>query len=96
MNLVILPQASAELEEAVEYYEAEQSGLGERLWRELDLHIQWIIQNPTLPRLRFGGYRRVNLKVFPYYVVYGIRSDAILILAISHASRMPEHWIDRR
>ena len=32
MKLVILPQASLELQEAVEYYEAEQSGLGERLF----------------------------------------------------------------
>jgi len=96
MNLVILPQASAELQEAVEYYEAEQSGLGERLWYELDWHLQWITQNSTLPRLRPGDYRRVNLKVFPFYVVYAIRPDTILILAISHASRMPEHWIDRK
>jgi len=95
MKLVILPQASAELKEAVEYYEAEQSGLGERLWRELDRHLEWIAENPTLPRLRSGDYRRVNLEVFPYYVAYAIRGDAVLILAISHAARMPEHWIDR-
>jgi plasmid stabilization system protein ParE len=95
MNLVILPQASAELKEAVEYYEAEQSGLGERLWYELDRHLQWITENPTLPRIRPGDYRRVNLKVFPYYVAYAIRGDALVILAISHAARMPEHWIDR-
>ena len=81
MRLVILPQASTELMEAVEYYEAEQSGLGERLWHELDRHLEWIAENPTLPRLRSGGYRRVNL---------------VLILSISHAARLPEHWIDRK
>ena len=39
MKLVILPQASLELQEAVEYYEAEQSGLGERLWDAFDQHL---------------------------------------------------------
>lgn len=95
MKLVILAQASLELQEAVEYYEAEQSGLGERLWDEFDQHLRWIVGNFTLPRLRSGDYRRVNLKVFPYYIAYAVRDNAVVVLAISHASRKPEHWIDR-
>ena len=96
MRLVILPQASEELRDAVEYYEAEGFGLGERLWTELLRYLRWIAENPTLPRLRPGNYRRVNLEVFPYYVAYAIRGEAIVVLAISHAARMPEHWIDRQ
>ncbi len=94
MNLIILPQAAAELKEAIEYYEAEQSGLGERFWHEFETHLQWIVENPALPRLR-SGYRRVNLSVFPYYVAYALRIDAVLILAVSHAARVPEHWANR-
>ena len=93
MNLIVLPQASKELQDAVEFYEEEQAGLGERLWNELDCHLRWIAENPTLPRLRLGDYRRVNLEVFPYYIAYAIRGDAVVILAISHAARMPEHWM---
>jgi len=96
MNLVILPQAAAELRDAIEYYEGEQSGLGKRFWGELETHLRWITQNAALPRLRKNGdYRRVNLKIFPYYVAYAIREQAVVILAISHASRMPEHWIKK-
>ena len=95
MSLLILPQAAAELREAVEYYEGEQSGLGERLWTEIERHVRWIADNPTLPRLRPGGYRRVNIGVFPYYVAYAIRGEAVVILAISHSARLPEHWIGR-
>ena len=94
MNLLILPQASAELRDAVEYYEGEQSGLGERFWWELEAHLRWIAQNATLPRLREGDYRRVNLKCFPYYVAYAVREQTVVVLAISHAARMPEHWIE--
>ena len=93
MKLLILPQASAELRDAVEFYEGEQSGLGERFWKELEAHLRWIVQNATLPRLRAGDYRRVNLKIFPYYVAYAIREEAVVVLAVSHAARLPEHWI---
>ncbi|XHR28159.1 MAG: type II toxin-antitoxin system RelE/ParE family toxin [Chthoniobacteraceae bacterium] len=95
MSLLVLPQAATELKEAVEYYEGEQPGLGERLWNEIDRYLHWIAENPTLPRLRSGGYRRVNISVFPYYVAYAIRGEAIVILAISHSARLPEHWIGR-
>ena len=95
MKLAVLPQASAELAEAVEYYEGEQAGLGERLWLEVDEHLQWIAENPLLPRLRPGDYRRVNLKIFPYYVAYALRREAVLVLAIANAHRQPEYWIGR-
>jgi plasmid stabilization system protein ParE len=95
MRLVILPHASLELREAIEYYESEQAGLGERLWDEFDKHLSWIAENALTPRLRSGDYRRVNLRVFPYYIAYAVRGDAIVVLAISHSSRRPEHWVDR-
>ena len=49
-----------------------------------------------MPRLRPRGYRRVNLKVFGYYIAYDIWADTIWILAIAHARRRPEYWIGRR
>jgi len=94
MRLLILPQASLELQEAVEHYEAEHSGLGKRLWDEFDQHLRWILENFTLPRLRSGNYRRVNLEVFPYYIAYAVCGKVIVILAISHSARKPEHWIE--
>jgi len=96
MRLILLPQASGELADAVEYYEGEEAGLGERLWLEVDDHLRWIAANPTLPRLRPGDYRRVNLNVFPYYLAYALRDDSVVVLAIAHAHRRPEYWIGRQ
>lgn len=39
MNVQLLPEAYAELQDAVAYYEGELSGLGQRLWKEVDQHI---------------------------------------------------------
>jgi hypothetical protein len=69
--------------------------LGQRFWDEVDEHIAWIAQNPDVPRLRDGGYRRVNLKIFPYYVSYVVRDAVIWILAVARGHTLPEYWIDR-
>jgi hypothetical protein len=68
MIVEFLPQTRSELLHAVDYYESQLIGLGQRLWNEVDQHINWIAENPEVPLLRGGGYRRVNLRAFPYYV----------------------------
>jgi hypothetical protein len=73
MIVQFLPQAKAELMDAVDYYDGELNGLGQRFWDEVDRHIAWIADNPEIPQLRDGGYRRVNLRVFPYYIAYIVR-----------------------
>jgi len=95
MIVEFLPEARSELLDAVAYYEKESVGLGQRLWDEVDQHITWIADNPKVPRLREGGYRRVNLNVFPYYVAYIVRDPVIWILSIAHGHTLPEYWIDR-
>jgi plasmid stabilization system protein ParE len=95
MIIQFLSQAKSELEDAASYYESELEGLGRRFWDEVDEHVSWIAQNPEVPRLRPGGYRRVNLKIFPYYIPYIIRDPMIRILAIAHGHQRPEYWIDR-
>lgn len=95
MNLRILDEAAAEFAEAIARYESIESGLGVRLKEEVKSVVAWITDQPELPRVRSKGYRRVNLKVFPYYIAYLIHFDAIWVLAISHSARRPEYWITR-
>ena len=87
MKVLLLPEAAQEFEDAVSYLEEEEPGLGVRLRAEIEAHIGWIIENPTIPRLREGAYRRVNLQVFPYYIAYLIKSETIWILAVAHGHR---------
>jgi hypothetical protein len=66
MRIEILEEAEQELVEAIIYYEQLEPGLGFRLKEMARETIQWIARHPDIPRLRPTGYRRVNLKVFPY------------------------------
>jgi hypothetical protein len=95
MNVLIVPAALRELESAVRGYREIDPELGARFRFEFDRRVKWAVANPEVLRLRAGGYRRVNLAKFPYYVPYIIRMDTFWILACDHANREPEYWIER-
>jgi len=95
MKVIILEQALEELHDAIDYYEEKQNGLGLKLKEEIETHVNWILQNPEAPRERAKCYRRVNLKIFPYYISYTLKNRTIWILAISHGYREPQYWIER-
>jgi len=96
MKKILLQQAFEELSDAIAYYEEQQSGVGLRLKDEVDQHVNWILNNSIVPPICKGGYRRVNLKTFPYYIAYIVRKDTLWILAIAHGHRKPGYWIRRK
>ncbi len=96
MKKIILQQALDELTDAIAYYEEQQAGLGMKFKDEVNDHVQWILNNYSIPRIRSGGYQRVNLKVFPFYIAYMVRQDTLWILAIAHGHRKPGYWIGRK
>ena len=68
----------------------------EAAWDEVTSRIRWILANPTVPRLRPGDFRRVNLHSYPYYIAYALRGDRVVLLAIGHGARRPEYWTGRK
>ena len=96
MNVEVLQEAESELREAIDHYEKIDPRLGVRLKEEARKVMRWVQANPLLPRLRLKGYRRVNLRGFPYYLPYFIWNDTIWILAFAHGRRRPEYWVQRR
>jgi plasmid stabilization system protein ParE len=91
-KLEFLPEARLEAEEATRYYEVRVPGLGSRFRHQVEKACAAIVENPLLWRKRSGGYYRVNLPGFPFYIAFIIREDRILVVAIGHASRRPDYW----
>lgn len=94
MRVELHPKADEEFAAQVEYYDEQQSGLGQRFYREVIANLEWIAENPELPRLR-KSYRRVNLKVFPFHIAYVVEGDLVWVAAIAHAKRRPHYWMTR-
>lgn len=88
-------EAKQDLFAAVDYYEHKDLGLGKRLRDEVAEMLNTIASAPYLWRDRPAGYRRVNCPIFPYFIAYVIRDEAIVIVAIVSSRRKPGHWHDR-
>lgn len=71
MNLIFVPEAQGEFLDAISYYEEAREGLGQRFKDETDRCILWVAEHSGLYRVRAGGYRRINLRAFPYYKKVG-------------------------
>ena len=93
--LDFLPEASAELECITGDYEARVPGLGVRFRKLAASTCAAIVQHPLLWRERPGGYRRVNLPGFSYYVAFILRDESLTVVAVAHVSRNPDYWTNR-
>ena len=96
MTIRFVAEAQHELLDAMSYYEEARIGLGQRFKDEVDRSIPWIADHPEICRLRRGGYRRIDLRVFPYSIPYVVRHETLWVLAVAHGSRKPAYWISRR
>jgi len=95
MSLTFHEVAREELEEATEYYEQQRQGLGEEFAQEVENALARVQRHPhTWTRLT-EDVRRCRLNRFPYGIVYVVRGDDILIVAIMHLRRKPGYWADR-
>ena len=99
MTLHILAEAEDEIESARRFLNNKSPEFGRRFIDELESVFTKIVETP----LRFGqletmpgaAYRRALLKQFRYAVVFEIVRDEILVIAVPHASREPNYWLER-
>lgn len=94
MKVALDPRASAEIEEAAEWYEYQRVGLGRELVAEVGLALQAMALRPPAGLPVEGidpvlEVRRVRVRRFPYQVVYVTRADDSVVLAVAHDCRRP-------
>ena len=95
MRFYFHPEAEAELDKAVEYYEQRQQGLGLEFVEEVYATITRIIQYPNAWSALSKNSRRCLVSRFPYGVIYQIKSHTLRIIAVAHLNRSPSYWKER-
>jgi len=95
VRISFLSPALREILEAIEYYEAQATGLGGELDVDLQRTLDFVLDNPFLGSPYDRGTRRVLLGRFPYMVIYRPVYDRLLVVAFAHGKRRPGYWIDR-
>jgi hypothetical protein len=98
VQLLIEPEAEAELEEAADRYEESVPGLGAAFLAEMRQRTHDVLAHPhTFPA--FGSTDGVRcahaIGRFPHLVVYMSTDEAVHVLAFMHPRRRPGYWEKR-
>ncbi|BAU58047.1 type II toxin-antitoxin system RelE/ParE family toxin [Halorhodospira halochloris] len=96
MSFHLHPEAERELEEAVEYYEGIEPGLGYDLSVEIYSAIQRAVAYPQAWPVFDGEVRRALVRRFPYGVLYSEEEGTLLVIAVMNLHRAPGYWKGRR
>lgn len=95
MEIRLLDVAQQELDEAVEYYNAESPGLGDKFLLEALAAFERIKQFPRAWHPYTENTRRCRPHRFPYGFIYQILESEILIVAVANLHKRPGYWLDR-
>jgi len=90
---ILLPKGYQELIDAWEWYEKIKEGLGDRFREEIDVSLQYILQNPFYFEIKSREFREATTKIFPYLIVYKVveESKLVPVVSIFHSSRNPTY-----
>jgi len=95
LKVRLISPANLELDEAVRYYDHQLPGLDFRFVQETSVAIERIMLMPEAWTKVGQRTRRCMLKGFPYALLYVTEKEEILITAVAHLHRKPEHYKDR-
>lgn len=95
MNMRFLDIASQELNDTIDFYNGEREGLGYEFWLEVKHALNSITVFPEAWHPLSLRTRRCQLRRFPYGVIYQVRKNELLIIAVADLHRKPDYWKDR-
>ncbi len=93
--LVFRPEVIEELDEAYNWYESQQQGLGDEFLDYVDGMLNRICQQPESYAAVYQDVRRAVLRRFPYVVSYRIVSSRVVVTGVFHGRRDPKVWLKR-
>ena len=96
MKFVFHPDAERELNEAIEWYESREPGLGLDFATQVHAAIQRALAFPLAWQDMGSDIRRTLVHRFPYGVLYVADNNQLLIIAVMHLHRQPDYWRDRK
>ena len=97
-NVRILTPARQDLQESMQWYDEQKKGLGKLFYTAVKARISYLKQNPLHYPVTYRDLHQAPAHRFPYQLHYQVDQDKkyVIILAITHTSRDPQLWKDRR
>ena len=88
-SFIIKDEAIKELSEAIVWYEDQQEGLGISFRTKFYNKLSQVCANPLHYKNSYKKYHEALTDTFPFQIVYAIKGNLIIVVAIFHTSRNP-------
>ena len=95
MQVLFLEIAEKEFYISQEYYEEQQTNLGNKFKSEVYNTLNSIQKSPNIFVKVKKDIRKCIVNKFPFNILYSIEGNNILVIAIAHHHRNPDYWVDR-
>lgn len=95
LSVVLTPEARQEYDDAFDFYEARQAGLGKTFAGRVRDVLTRTGKSPKMHGVVSGDIRKAVVTEFPYCVYYRERADRVEVIAVFHTSRDPADWQGR-
>lgn len=82
--------AETEIIETYNFYEDKQKELGERFLKAIQTTSNSLKLNPYIYQRKHKHFREALVKKFPYFLVYEIIGNTIVIVSVFHTSKNPK------
>jgi toxin ParE1/3/4 len=94
-TLELDPRAIQDIQEAIDYYDEQVLGLGEKFEAYLSKYIKSLTKNP-LYQTRYDSIRCLPLKKYPFMIHFTVdeKLNAVYIHAVINTHKNPkEYWV---
>jgi plasmid stabilization system protein ParE len=95
MILLFDSLAKREYEDAFEYHEAQEEGLGEKFRIAVWEAIAILERYPEIGEEVRPGIHKILMRRFPYKLIYSIEDNTLYVIAVAHSHREPDYWLNR-
>lgn len=94
-NIWFHPEAQAEYDMAIAWYQARSPRAAARFESEADRVFGLMAGAPEMFAKYDDEHRFAVLRRFPYSVVYQVQAGQVYVVALAHSSRSPGYWQGR-
>jgi plasmid stabilization system protein ParE len=96
MRVVYHPAVQKDVNGILRYYDDASPKLADEFWDELRRVIDLIAENPDRAHPAERGLWRVNLRRFPYHILFRGLPLTIRVIVVRHDKRHPHFGTSRR
>jgi len=96
-SIDIEPEAFEDIQEAVNFYNSRQPGLGERFYNTTDKQIDFLKKNYFSFAVRYDDIRCMRVEKFPYMIHYRVleNQQTVSVKAVFCTHNNPDKWEER-